>query len=216
MTKYIFIFLVILNISSCRKKSTTIVNSFKKYPFPSRIDSFQKVRLKQFEEYLNIPSIENGTDSFEVRIYMYAAFFPGHDLFLIKSSPDSLIKKHYHFSPASLHNPDGTKSTYESQFSFMHNFFFTRGDTAFKNLLAISNLDTLPTQVAIAGLNGGCFDGVGWTVEIATKNSYRELTYYNPDCYKASIQNKMFADFMTKFSSLLPPDEMSWYHKQRD
>src|SRR5947209_532740 len=109
------------------------------------------------------------------------------------------------------------------QFQLMHLsfhlciiFIFTQGDSIFIKKFTATRLDTLPTQHLIPNLTGGCTDGVGWKIEIATKTTYRLLTYFNPKCYSGSVQNILFDDFIQYFFSSLPKDELYWFYKNKE
>ncbi|MBC7389838.1 MAG: hypothetical protein H7329_11540 [Opitutaceae bacterium] len=211
----IFNLLGILFFISCKQiDNSKPAGSFVRYLNRSTWDSiYIDNYLRPAQSYLNLREIENGVDSFEVRMFIGQAFSSIDQLYLIKATKDSLEKKHYYFEPQFPNNPNGSIADAKKQFALMHNFFFKKTDTAFLNLFQKSHIDTLPTQRLIPNLKGGCTDGASYIVEIATKNSYRLIIYFNPDCYPDSKQNQQFDNFINNFKSLLPENEFNWYYQ---
>jgi hypothetical protein len=192
-------------------KQDTNKSTFTSYPPASRIDSSFTYQIDQFEWFLNLPSLKNGVDSYELRFLIDSSFNDCRHLFVIRQGKDSLEKKHYYFRPQNIIKPDGTPSWTSGHFSLMHDFYFKNTDSAFISLTKKTNLYKLPTQHLIPGIELGCLDGEYFHVQIATKNSYRQIAYTNPECLPKSEENRLFSQFVHEFVSLLPEYEMSWY-----
>lgn len=221
MKRVLFILFFLYTLISCKQENKIDIQkkeiqhkiSFTKYPAtPCSDSSYINYFIKPSEQYLNLYSLENGVDSFEMRVYSDAAFHGGIvDLYLIKKVKDSLQKCLYYFSPQLIINPDGSKSKFENTYSLMTNFTFENSDSTFIKLINKFQIDTFPTQTLIPNKDGGCFDGILYTIEIATKNSYRILRYHNPDCYPNSMTNKNFDLFINTFLASINRKKIKYY-----
>jgi hypothetical protein len=201
MSKILLKLIFLLMLIACNQKENE-EKKFNKYPSNTKNLLFNYY-IKPIQEYLNLYSIDDGVDSFEVRIYVSYALTSKEDLYLIKATKDSLIKSHYYFIPQIKYYPDGTISKFENNFAYMKKFSFLCKDTCFITLFDQSKISSLPTQDSIKNLDGGCTDGVGYTIEIATKNSYRLINYGNPICFEKSEENVNFGTFINKFLSII-------------
>jgi hypothetical protein len=206
MNRITYIFIVLVLFVGCTNTKIE-EKKFVSYPTKEKLDKdYNSNYIQQMESYLNLNSIRNGVDSFEVRIYEEQAFSGFIRLYVLKNSSDSFIKKQYVFKPYLLINADGSRGVNEADISLMNNFKFNTSDTCFKNLIIRTGLKNLPTQRDIPNLKGGCLDGISYTIEIADKHSYRQLNYSNLDCYENSVENKRFEIFINSFFSTLSKD----------
>lgn len=190
-------------IVSCKQKESKQKKiPFAKYPVvPCNDTSYINSFIKPSEKYLNLSLLENGVDSFEMRLYINRSFDVITELFLIKATKDSLIKSHYYYKPMLRISPDGTMGYNKPNFSLMSTFNFKDSDTSFLSLLNDTKIDTLPTEGLTKNLQGGCTDGETYFVEMANKKSYRAILYSTPHCYNTSVDHNKFEMFLQKFLS---------------
>ena len=204
--------IILSSILGCKSSNKKVIST---YPSVVNIDKlFKWYQLDENEKYLNLKSLRNGVDSFEMRIYILSSLDQTINMYSIVSTKKGLEKKQY----ISFLNTDsllfGEMKKYVSDFAAIHKISFKNSDTSFSNLLNKYHLDTLPTQGLIKDLGtSGCIDGASYIIEIAEKDSYRVLSYVNPDCYKNSIQNKIFDNFLTDFYYLISENDKKWYTK---
>ena len=154
------------------------------------VDTIKLARQKAFAEQatkLNLIPIDKGVDSFEMRIWV-GSMFVEHDLIILKYLDTSWLGQKVRY--------------YKSE----------DGVTHFKNerllkpaitlpllidSLRVIQLDKLISQEQIPNFVDNVADGVTYNLEIATKSSYKLLTYHCPEHFsKTEINNKKFLDLI--------------------
>ena len=145
----------------------------------------------------------SGADSFEIRVNVSVTF--GHKKLLVFVC-DSSGWKGYHYNSYTLleTNADGTQRRYTDRLGIGDDVFMVKelnplcGWKCFTDSLALFNLDTLPTQILIKNskLPHGILDGHHYLIEVATRHSYRFLSYYMPE-YADNKESRTIADFIS-------------------
>ena len=189
MRKYVLIFLVFF--ISCRQHKA------EKEPvdfYPLVADSL-RVKMLQGEinaaQLFNLPVIYKGVDSLEIRVRYWDAFGLGINLYVLKV--DSLGWKGYHYnSYTQFHRKDdGTEMRYKDRYQIGDSVYIVKNFTPlcgwgkFTDTLSSFKLTQLPTQALIKNFAPiRILDGDGYTIEIATPGSYRQLIYATPELYE--------------------------------
>jgi hypothetical protein len=177
----------IIVLLSCNSADTT--NKYKPIKV-SVVDTIKLARQKAFSEQalkLNLTPIDNGVDSFELRIWV-GSMLVEHDLIILKYSDTSWLTqkiRYYnseddvtHFKNEKLINPTIALPLLIDSLLQMH-------------------LDKLLSQEEIPNFVDNIADGVTYDVEVATKGSYKLLTYHCPEHFaKTEINNKKFLDLV--------------------
>ena len=85
MSKKIFqIIFSLLFFLACKQENKQ-KDTFTKYPsVPCRDSSYINCFIKPSEKYLNLQSLENGVDSFEMRIYINGVFMLENEVYVLK------------------------------------------------------------------------------------------------------------------------------------
>ena len=216
-TIIIILTLLALTLISCFDNQKSKANEVSIYPSVGRIDTFfHFYNINGIQNFTNLQPLRNGSDSLEIRIYMINSTSSLIELFTIKATKDSLIKKHYTLLPETDFLYKDTTEYSIGNFNIMHEFKFKKSDTSFINLFQKSKIDTLPTQGLIPNFKSKqLLDGGTYMVEIATKKHYRCLMYNDSWVYKDSKQNVCFSSFLTNFYGLLDDGEFDWYKNNK-
>lgn len=131
---------------------------------------------------LSLSPINNGVDSFELRIW--------HGKFIV--TPKMLVTLKYQDSAWQLTNTDywfSYQSTNGSPEKIILDSSFTKSLTVPSNISHIINtlyqysLDTFPSQHEIHNFQDKVADGEFFQIEVATSNSYKVIEYNNPNRY---------------------------------
>ena len=179
MKSILTFFAIVFFLISCREASKVNTKSFKTII----VDTFSYERIQQTTKVLNYSSLENGVDSFELRLWTAL----GHtDLRLVKilkyeDSNWHLSETRYWISGDSSFPNLGSKIFLDSgniEFSRLITPISPLLDTLFK-----LNLNTFPTQSQISGFSDNVAGGFYYDLEVATKNYYKHLSYHEPDRY---------------------------------
>lgn len=129
-------------------------------------------------------SIENGVDSFELRLHIQSSMTDVGNMYIIRYSNSSgWISSHVLYS-------------YDYKHSLWSNLQIERdtpkcGWKQFMDTLNNSGIYALPSQKQIKGFQDMIGDGFEYVFEIATKNSYKRIGYHDPEPYSDS-SNKTF------------------------
>ncbi len=178
---------VIIYLCACNS-SEPVNNSI-----PAKVvveDTLKAARKSGFAEtasQLKLTPIDKGVDSFEIRIWVSNVFIE-KDL-IVLSYTDSIWKAlrfSYYKSPDGLifSKPVNIKRPEIS----LHLLVDSLREIQFDKLLS---------QNEIPGFVDNVADGVWYSVEIATKGSYKQLTYHCPERFaKTEINNKKFLDLI--------------------
>ncbi len=136
-------------------------------------------------EPFNLPSLLNGVDSFEIRIQPWHAFTSSLDLFVFKVDSIGWKGYHYYTENYSQKLPDGTTRVYADGTRAKDGKSYqvlevtpACGWQKFADSINFFGIATLPDQDSIKNNpDPGMLDGSGYLIEIATNNSYRQLSY---------------------------------------
>jgi len=149
----------------------------------------QKEQAKYFSDLattLKLLPIGNGADSFELRLWV-SSMFVEHDLMILtfKNQTWESHKIRYYKSE------DGVTHFKEREI---------KTKFSINNLvdsLKVVDFSSLPSQEEIKNFKDNIADGVTYNIEVATKSSYRHLSYHCPEHFaKAEINNKRFLDII--------------------
>lgn len=153
-------------------------------------DTFMLARKKAFAEtasQLNLTPIDKGVDSFEIRIWVSSIFIE-KDLLVLKYSDNTWQHQKIRF----YRRPDDVVYSKQEKIK--------RPEISLELLVdSIRRIqfDKLLPQNEIPGFVDNVADGVWYSVEIATKGSYKQLTYHCPERFaKTEINNKKFLDLI--------------------
>ncbi|NNV57142.1 hypothetical protein [Limnovirga soli] len=154
------------------------------------VDSFKLARQKALSDQalkLSLTQLNKGVDSFEMRIWV-GSMFVEHDLILLKYSDTSWQTQRIRY--------------FKSEDGVMH----FKNENVVKptitlplliDSLKIFQIEKLISQEQIPNFVDNVADGVTYNLEIATKGSYKLLTYHCPEHYsKTEINNKKFLDLI--------------------
>ena len=155
------------------------------------IDCTRQNKAKQyFSEQaisLNLPSIRQNADSFELRLWISSMLVEHCVIILVyKDSLWYSYKINYHVSE------NGGKINYVKE--------KVESEALTKSLvdsLMLIDFSNLKSQNEIKDFKDNIADGVSYNLEIATKKSYRILTYHCPEHFaKTEINNRKFLDIV--------------------
>jgi len=181
-------FIIILTLFSCNTKRAETANSFRTLVSDTSVThrpDFEINFSKSQSEFLNLPIIFKGVDSFELRVWSFG-FWTRSDLFILRYSQNKWVASNYIY-----YDTDNIIDSLHLITKQVSN------DTASKiqHYLTKDSILNLPSQIAIPNFRDNTADGETFHIEIATKNFYKHLCYHNP---------QYFNDQYTKrFSKLL-------------
>lgn len=171
------------NEKETRTESVTKVDTFiREIPAYRNTPSMKQLKTN-IESLLKIPSLENGFDSLEIRIWYAYALRDKEQLVIIKHTDTSwsaeLNTLTFHYSK----NNDSILSISKQSISK----YPKSGWNSF--LLNLNKLDfyTLPDYKQIQNYDTGT-DSDAITIEFATKNKYRIYTYIQPSMYTTKFK----------------------------
>jgi len=181
-------FIILLTLFSCNTKRPESTNSFRTLVSDTSVTHrpvFEINFSKTQSEFLNLPIIFKGVDSFELRVWSFG-IWTRTDLFILRYSQNKWVASNYIY-----YDTDNIIDSLHLITKQVAN------DTASKiqHYLTKDSILNLPTQIAIPNFRDNTADGETFYIEIATKNFYKHLCYHNPE---------YFTDQYTKqFSRLL-------------
>lgn len=189
----------IIGLLSCNSADTVIKSEPIKFPL---VDTIKLARQRVFAEKalkLNLKPIYAGVDSFEMRIWV-GSIIAEHELIVLKRTNTSWFtqKMKYHETEDGLMHFKNEK---------------LRNSTIALPLLIDSLRQLQPNKIIsqdeIPNFVENVADGVTYNLEIATKGSYKLVTYHCPERFaKTEINNKMFLKFillMNKYFNFWSP-----------
>jgi hypothetical protein len=135
---------------------------------------------------LNLPEIERGVDSFELRIWVTGMSLP-NKLIVLKFSQNKWNAFNYaYFS----HSDTGLDSM------SVHSIAIPREIDKITPYLKQRAILDLPSQMAIPNFRDEIVDGQTCTVEIATRTFYKALQYHCPEHYSSEPNNVKFMELI--------------------
>lgn len=130
---------------------------------------------------LNLPAIDKGVDSFELRIWVSTMWVP-EILTLIKFTKNGWVTYQYLYTPN------------DSVLDSMSVYYKETPKEIDKIVTFLTRNDILelPSQVAIRNFHDNIGDGQTCTIEIATKHYYKVLKYHCPEHFSNEPNNIKF------------------------
>lgn len=193
MIKKFWIFLVIIFFLSCKEeKSTNRNNPSLNLPktdithLPNNIH--YEVKNKIVNELI-LNKLENGVDSFELRLWTKIEVSNGGNILVIKKINDAWTCLEYSYLETRK-DYKGEQNVIGYVTSFTIDTFWVKKLqplSDWENFLTEINKENiyeLPTQSDIIGWKDIVTDGYTYNIEFATKNNYRFYTYNCPDIYE--------------------------------
>ena len=185
------VLLLIILLTNCKQEKTTD-SRFEFYPDTAAIrkKGMYKEGIDLRTSIFNLSTLSQGfNDSLVIRFWPWHAFQPFENMFEFRL--DSNGWKGYHYCAYSFPNQDGILNHpygYENlgdSVFIVKKIFPKCGWNKFYDSLNFFQLRTLPTQLDIKNFHKETFrDGYSYSFEIATKKSYRWITYDIPDSYQ--------------------------------
>lgn len=176
--------------------------------FPEMSYTFTYLEARQ----LKLDTLENGFDSIQIRIWVQPSSEDNRakdQLYIFKFDRLNWIGNYYSMI-ASL---DMRKQSYSFQNLIQKEIIPKSGWNSFIEKLQEKRLMDLPTMEDIDGIHAtidkntgdtlyhAVFDGVGYSIEISTLNSYRFINYNNPEYYQKFWQVQFFIDILKVLES---------------
>ena len=191
MKSVLTIFIISSFIISCNEPNDLDTTSFKRIVF----DTFTYDRVQQATKILNYSSINNGVDSFELRLWTALGHTDFQSVKVLKYEDSNwhFSETRYWISGDSLYPNLGSKIFLDSgniEFSRLTVPIPLLLDTLFK-----FNFTTFLDQEKIPGYSDNVAGGLYYDLEVATKNYYRHLFYHEPGRYFDS-SNKNFSKIL--------------------
>ena len=148
---------------------------------------------------MNLSRIDNGVDSFELRLWFNAVMTDLRTVTILKytNSTWSLNETQYWYR---LLNDWGKHSEFNIDSSvtkrLLPQLTFLQSIDSIKTF----RLDTIITQYSIPNFRNNVADGIFYTIEISTKDYYRRISYSNPKYYSDPYDKQIsrFLDFMNR------------------
>lgn len=173
------VLIVLSLLLACKVPSHSGENRFKNLT----TDSLFSLSLSDHAKALNIPQINTGVDSFELRIWHGLAIATPNQLMVLKYQDSSwqLTDTDYWFS-YQWRNGSPRSISLDSS--------ITRAVKPPSSILDIVDtlnsfrLDTFPSQYDIPGFKDKVADGRFYYIEVATPHYYKALYYANPHRYE--------------------------------
>ena len=141
-------------------------------------------RHEHYKSLSPIRSIENGVDSFELILNIRPALVEAEEYLIVKGIDTEWSGEHL------LVSFNRKWKGWDSIVT--HQFIPKCGWKNFKDTLNNSGLFTLPSQRQIKNFEDGLTDGTNYTLEIATRNTYRRISYHCPGHFHDSINESFW------------------------
>jgi hypothetical protein len=148
------------------------------------------MRLMRLANTLNLPRIDKGVDSFELRLWSSLSGTDLQILTILRFSDSAWCCTESRYWVGSIDEWGKNRSLYADS-------VFTRRilpKTPFNIILDTLNqyeLFKLPSQHEIPGFVDKTADGMNYTLEISTSQSYKVIKYRNPQYYNDTLNRKI-------------------------
>jgi hypothetical protein len=156
---------------------------------------------------LNLSQLDKGVDSFELRIWNDGIFIE-NDLYILKYGKSGMMATNIRYG---TRYPKPNEKVFDTISPDITSLIIDSFKT--KRIFSIANsklildtiksfyLDTIPSQNQIPNFSDNIADGFSFTIELATKNSYKILYYHCPEYYssKGEINSKKIEKFLLFF-----------------
>jgi len=163
-------------------------------------DTLLVQRLSEQSFALNIPQINEGVDSFELRIWHGITIATPKQLIILKHKDSS-----WHLSLTDYwinhewENGRPQKVVLDS--SFTRSLEPSSSISKLVNSIIQFRLDTFPSQNEIPSFRDRVADGMFYEIEIATPHYYKALSYNNPRRY-TDFFNRRIAELLTTLEDI--------------
>lgn len=163
-------------------------------------------KKKKAEKELMLDKLENGTDLFELRLWVKVEVYSLGQVLVIKKINNvwtcldySYIEKHDEWE-------EGTSAVSDFANFKIDTFWVQKKQPrtnwrSFFNEIYKDNILNLPSQDELKGWQNNVDDGLTFAVEYATNNKYRFYCYNCPDCYdKEFMECHQMVNILAAFS----------------
>jgi hypothetical protein len=176
---------------SSRKQVDSPQNNFVSYPQIPDSLNLRKQFVQDNDKIFNLPSLLNGTkDSLEIRILPFGAFDFQKQVFIFKIDTTGWHGYHYFSYTLPVIDQEGKTMLFSDIKKIGDSVFLVKeiipacGWEKFSDSMNFFSIRTLPTQSLIENFKYyPVRDGGGVNIEIATNESYRFISYDNPEMY---------------------------------
>jgi hypothetical protein len=166
-------------------------------------DSILLQHLSARTKALNLPQINQGVDSFELRVWYGIAIASPNQLITFRyQKPNWTISKTDYWLSYDWENGSPTKILFDSSVSYSWQATSLAGEMI--NCVQEFRLDTFPNQKDIPGFDDKVADGTFYQIEIATPNYYKAVSYRNPFHY-SDIYNQRMGKFIKGLNKIGVP-----------
>ena len=160
-------------------------------------DSLLFSDLAEKTKALNLPPINKGVDSFELRVWHGISIASPKRLVTLKYQDSAwyLTNTHYWLN---YQRTNGSPDKVLLDSSFTKTLGVPSNISSIVDSIFQFRFDTFPSQTEIPGFEDRVADGVFYHVEISTPNFYKAISYNNPSRYEDAYNHRM-----TKFITML-------------
>ena len=199
-----FFLAILLILCSCKNNEpvNVVETNFEFYPpLPdTSVVKSQIIKSREAESaFFNLPLLTNGSiDSIEIRVWPAGAFDLFKKAYVFKYTGRKWVGYHYFSNTMPLTDVHAKNMQFSDKEKTGDSTFIVKllnpvsGWKNFSDTLDYYQLQTLPTQQMINNFRDKLIlDGSWVTIEVATRKSYRLLTYSNPSSYEYSECKKV-------------------------
>ncbi len=192
MRKYWTIIAIVLTLFGCQNETKTDKAIFLlDLPDTSKThqpDIFYEVKNKAVDE-LNLNRLENGVDSFELRLWTKVEVTNGGQVLIIKKINDNWTCLDYSYLESQQDFKEG-QNIIDHMTSFTIDTFWVKKKQphtdwiTFLSEIEKEKIYELPAQTEIDGWENRVSDGYTYYIEFANKDKYKFYWYNCPDIYE--------------------------------
>jgi len=194
MRPLLLLIFLLLVLCACKERPDEKGKTFKVI-LPDSIKTYQpKAYVRRFKELsstMGLSSIDKGVDSFELRLWISSMLIP-NQLIVLKKSDSAYVGQRIEF----FLQADGRTSFKKHEIN--------DSITLKKTMIKLRNHDfrKMISQYEISNFTDNIADGVTYTLEIATNEYYKFITYHCPEKYIGhDIYNKSFSEIVKELDS---------------
>ena len=178
---------------SSNKLDTSITNSFS---YQNEQEYLKRKRL--LSKRLALYDLENGTEAFELRVWLIPSMWDPSILYILKAKDTSWTLYHYQFYTYRATDPNHYYDDPLIDSVVMESVrpLKTNWNTYIQNL-QLDSLWNLQTESSIKGKTFRRVDGHRYLLELSAKRKYKYLFYTTPEHFQdKDINHKKFTDFI--------------------
>jgi hypothetical protein len=209
MKKLYTIFILILILFACNnvdKQKSTFTVVLPDTSVTHQPDIFYE-RKKKAEQELMLNKLENGSNSFELRLWAKVEVLMSGQLFVIRKIKNDWTCLHYNYFYKRNLGSENSKNFIELMTNFTIDTFWVKklqprtNWRTFFNAIAKEDIYNLPTQSEIKGWKNKVHDGYTFSIEFATKEKYKFYSYNCPDIYENQFKEcKHMSNILSVFN----------------